>query len=621
MAINNETQTQTEATQQPQMNFASQAAPANAAPTISFHSGSFGAGPIGRRPGSEILSTLTEKLTETYKSAQDVKFELVQVDNNNDTVLAFSVLVVVAFRKGNMNLASYHSLLLEATGDKPQPLMENFNNGEMIERLRVTGDAYDSVMVETILRKLNTAFPKVRMLNADAEVVPATFDYNNKVALHTLAVNAAMACFSELQSKDPNFKDLNMAHFQRDSSLVVSPRFERSVQEGVDSLPRRQDVKITFSSQLNRQNSNTSLNSGERATKLADLSGFVDLIWAPTQLQNPYGAMMPVMPGMPQIPQHKYVANLVVTSLVTEQFSTLAGMLLALTSLRSVSEANNWYGAFRSNGLRQNMHDIGYLNLEANVENNPNGIGKPFDTSLDSFSAMDLYKFLSSVIRPGIVVSMDVPECGPESWYLSVFSQAASLDPRQTDRTQAARMAIYNAANELTNGRFSQHFTAGKEMFVNMGNRVHMGWYEDSQNQRRDLRDIDYVAVAALTKDPEQIKRWSDSYNATSVPLIKRLDVRQRLIRAVVPNANFTGFANRVTFSNEFLSALVVSCAEVGVAPRLDSNGLGITPQDRGVASFVDGAVVAPNAGQFFSFNQPNAQGFANYSPNGFRSY
>ena len=585
---------------------------------FSFHAnGGMFATPIGRSPGTEILVSLTEKLTEIFKNAKDSNYEfsLVSMDKNNEQQLYFSALVLVAFMRGDKKLASYHTLILEGSNEVPPSIHQQIQN-DMVEIIRIAGDAGDDELNKAVLEKLRQQFPNVQLFNADSMVVPRNFNLEDKTAVHRLALNAAMATSTEIAKRVPSFADLNMSLFARDSSLVVTPRFESSTVKNIDELPRRQDVKILFGSQQNKQQNNQSLNSGDRATPLAEISGYIDLLWAPMSPMGQPG--MYQMPGYPQ-PTQKYAANFIITNFMSPKFGTMAGVLLALTTIKAVSDQNNWYGAFRSNGVRSNMRDIGYLNIEANLGGtDPSAPGQPVEISLDSYGAADLYRYLSQLIRPGLAISIDVPDSGPESWLLSALSVAASGN----EHAHQAQQVIYNAAQTLTNGQFGNFFPAGANMFDNTGNAVELGYYESDKDQLRDIRDIDYVAVAALGRDLDSIKRWSDTWTATSIPQAKRLDTRRRFIRELTGGkAVFTGKANRVTFSAAFIEALVKGNAAVGVSPRLDSNGLGNVVVDRGAASYIDQALVNPNSNAFFSQGVPGAYNGNGYMPQSFRTY
>lgn len=566
--------------------------------TWSFHSaGPLGLAPMGKNIGSEVLAKLQKALTDVYTRA-DQKFEisLVPVDNNNESNLAFSSLVVCVRDKTFKEVGyAYYTMVLEASGEKIPPRFETINN-QQVEVLRVPGDAVDEDLMKVVSAKVAAAFPGQKIFAADAMVVPASFNTEDPKAVHALAVNAALATFTEINMRSPGFNDLNLAQSKHDSNLLVRLSFDKTQVENAAGEPQRSDVKIDFTSQQNQQQNNRSLNSGDRVTKVAQLSGFVDVVWAPVQTQM--GMAQYAMPQQNPMMNQKYVSRLVLTNVENNYSTTLPSYLLAIVTALSVRDDNNWYNVFKSSpsfGNESLMHDVGALNIEANMENNANGIGARIDTKKDTFAIADLARLLAMTIRPGLVISMDVPDCGPQTWYTSVFAAASN-------GSRTATEAIYNAAMTLTNGAFSRHFQPGMPMFSDQGNRVHLGTYVSSSGVKRDIRDIDYLAVMNMTNDVEIIRKWSDTFNAVGIPLLERLAQRKRIITGIATNAEITGFASRVTFTEGFLKALASACAEAGLVVRIDTAMSGIGFQnDRGVAGFVDSSLNQMGNAGFFN--------------------
>jgi hypothetical protein len=172
------------------------------------------------------------------------------------------------------------------------------------------------------------------------------------------------------------------------------------------------------------------------------------------------------------------------------------------------------------------------------LENNQSGFGQRIDTKSDSFQLQQLGQLISSLYRPELLISMDVPECASQTWYLSIFKEASVGNKHALD-------LLLRAANDLTNGNFSRYFTADKPVFINPFNRVHLGYYMDKNGMKRDIRAIDYLAVANFIgdKDPTRIRAWSDTFLRKDVPLEIRLADRKALIDGLTHNnAIYTGF-------------------------------------------------------------------------------
>lgn len=569
--------------------------------------------PLSAGMGSEYLNRLQVELAETYKRADSsYQITLVPVEREIHS-LAFSALVVCMQDKTTPNKQiAFHVLVVEATGGSLPVETLNFN-GVQVEKVLVAGDAVDKVYMERVSTKLRQAFPDYVLLNADACVVPSALNLDDKPALHSLARNAGLACATILGMHSPDFRELNLAESMHDSTLVVTQKYANVALADDVGAPMRSDVLVEFTSQKNKQQGVAqlqTLNSGESVEKVGLTSGFIDFLWAPVAPQNPYGAYAqmyqnPLMP-MPQ-PTQKFAARLVLTHTHCNYLSTPAAILMQLGVALAVRDNNNWFMAFSNNrgssvgaGKKKHyIHDVGALGYEANLNNDPSGVGSRVDTVSDAFAPEDLAKLLMMTVQPGLIVSFDVPECGPETWYSSFISAASNNNAEALED-------LVNAANTLTNGRFIQNFAKGTPIFTDIGNRVHLGHYTDSDGVKRDLREIDYLAVANLMgdTDPKVLRDWTDTFNLTNVyPLEQRLAARLRIMKGLFPTVEVTGYATRVTFTEAFLSALARSFQEAGLNVRnvapVNRNELF---NERGTAGFVNAALMPVGQAGFFSY-------------------
>lgn len=589
--------------QQPERQEPQRAQPAgSAAPrsgnTFSFHSGGMFAAPIGVGVGSEYYGKVKAGLTEIYKTAnENVEIALIDLDRANTPALAFSAIVVaLRFKQNPKAGVAYHIIVLEATGDKLTPVFENIGN-QQIELTRYTSDAMDDVLQAKAEEKVRKAFPTNAVHIVDGTVVPASFNPDDKYAMHRLALNAGLAAGTELETNNEGFADLNLVHMQNDSTMQINIGFNRQQIEDAVGNPMRSDALINFVSKKNgqQQQRNVSVNSGDKETKVSEVSGFVDLLWNPV---NPAGQLNPYQQQMQMAHTQKYAARLVITNLASNFSYTPGSVLLALMTAMALRDDSNWIQAFRplpSSGNEIDLTDIGALNIEANLRNEPNGYGTRIDTKSDNFKLEDLGQLVAAMVQPGLIVSLDCPEGGPQSWYLSVFAAASAGHVGAQD-------IIYSAANQLTNGNFGQFFPKGSAMFVDQNNVVHLGTWIDRNGVKRDIRDIDHIAVANLVgeRNPQLIRDWSDTWLRTNYPLAQRLAARKKMISGLTnETATFTGKATRVTFSAAFLDAVSKGIRATGLPVRVNTplSGSDFNNQ-RGVASFANSALLAP--GQSF---------------------
>lgn len=566
MAINdnnaNSVTEQTKQSQQPGRS-STQNAAAPAKPAFSFGGSALFGAPISRSIGNEQLSKVAEALAEIYKSAEHgVDFRVLKLDRTIVTKLAYSAVVVCMTMTDAPNTVATHTLLIEATGDgRVMPVIDNVN-GRNVEIRRFSSTAIDRDFWDQVDLLVGKAYPTCKHLRVEATVVPSSFDSTNVTAVHALALNTGMACSTELITTQPDFKDMNLAAAKDDATLGIELTFAHQSMEDAVGSPVRSDVQVAFYSKgRNNQNNNRSMNSEQRDVRFSTLSGFMDLVWNPVaqQTQNVYAAMQG-----PQ-PTQLYMPNFVITHVEASRAMTPAAVLLAIMTAKAASDNNNWMQAFApsaSIGSGLDLNDIGAIGVEANVERNDSGFGSRFGTKGDNFGLGELGQLCAAYIRPGLAISLDVANSGPQSWYTSVFAAAAN-------GSSAAYKLIYEAANELTNGRFTTHFPFGTPMFASANNIVHLGNYTGRDGEKRDIRDVGYLQVANkfAATDPARIRAYSDTFTYTEEPLAFRLRDRATIIDvATGETAEYTGTAERITFSSALLNALTIAGSEAGFA-------------------------------------------------------
>lgn len=561
---------------------------------------------MGRTPASEALSKLMKALTTVYEEAADKSFEItpIPIDYNSTVSLNISALVICLRDKSALDIGvAYHTLIIEASIDPVAPKYELVNSVN-VEIIRVAGDAYDVTMNEFIVDAVRKQFPQSTLLPVGHCVVPRTFNVADPMAVYNLAANALAACSQELQVNDKAFVDLNLSQASKDSNLTVRTTFGNPQITNAVGQPVRSDIQIEFAAAPTTNQNNQAV---ERTSVISRVSGFMDLVWDPVQAPtNFYYAPQ-------QQSFQRYVARFVMTMMESHDLLTIPAQLLGLLPALNLRENNAWIQAFKQHNYSQDIdiHDIGAVGIEANFEGNPNGIGKRIDTRSDSFQNEHLYKLVASTIRQGMLLSLDIPESGPESWYNEVFVAAA-------DGNQVARNMIIAAANQLTNGHFNKYFNNNDAICIHEENRIHLGTYVDANGVIKDLRDVDYLAVLNLVgeKDPQIVRDWSDSFIKTGYPLPMRLSGRKRTITSLFNEVKITGFARRVTFENNFMDALARAAIDAGLNIRSTTAYTDIGSYERATASgFTSGALMSGDQTGLFRATGYNAGAAMGYRP------
>ena len=567
------------------------------------------AAPIPKTIYSDYYTKVKENLIELYKHTnKDYEISLLDLDSINNPGLAFSSIVVCVRVAGDKKNLAYHIITLEATGERIAPIYDNIM-GQQTEIMRFACNAMDDVLRGKAEERISKAFQVETIHYAEGTVVPPDFNPEDKEKMHRLALNTGLACTTELRVHQAQFKDINLQEVPKDNNLFISVDFQRQQVEDVVGNIMRSDVTTNFGTRRPQQNSR-SVNTGDRENNLAVSTGFIDLLWAPI---NPQSLFNPYAGVQQSFQTQKYAARLVLTSLVSNFGYTPAMVLLALATSVSIRDNNNWINTFRPSPMDAggiDLRDIGALNIEANLESDPAGWGKRIDTKSETFQLADLGQLISALIRPGLVISLDCPEAGPQSWYLSMFAAASH-------NNAAAAEVIYGAAQQLTGGAFGRYFVKGTPMFDDQFNTIHMGYWIDRKGQKRDLRDIDTLAVCNIAgeRNPELIRAYSDTFLRRDVALPKRLADRKRIIQALTnESAVFTGYAERVTFTSSFINALAQGIADTGLLVRIQSQVLDDINNQRGYADFVNNTLLTGTQ-SFMTYNsfQGSAQPFMGY--------
>lgn len=576
-----------------------QQAPQAARPSWGFFTAG-NLGGISRLPTSEVLTKAFAKLGEFYKTKlaidKPLEISILAIDNSKETALYLSGIVVAVRNADDKSMGvSYHTLLLEGSAEPMQPRVVNWNGQQIIED-KVAGDVLDDTYRQVVHAIVRRAFPDQEARANSGQVVPRHFNWEDEERVRELGVNAVYPDVTDLEVHHPQFADVDLTTWSRDASLQVQINFNEPDKIDYSGLPVRNSIAITLSAIDNSKKNSQDINTQERTKRIAQLGGFIDLLWAPDQnAQNPYGLQQ-------QGPQYKFSPRFVMTNLENLMRMTPASQLLAMVNALTLRENNNWFPYYqpRQGGTGPNkvdLRDIGAINFEANIFNEQSGYGTRIDTKAATFGNMDLGRLLSSAIRPTMTYSLDVSECGGDTWYNEIFAAAAAGSP-------AAQAEIIEAANVLTGGFFARHWTSNESPVIVNDDRIHLGKYIGGDGQPHDIREIDYLAVLNLMgdTDPAAAQAWSDTFLRTDFPLGKRLQERKKMIQELIRgDVTFTGFARRVTFNGRFLEAYAIACREAGMDVRVTSPSFGgdYTSQRASAAFLPTSAVPQGTSGLF----------------------
>jgi hypothetical protein len=544
----------------------------------------------------QSMSAAMQELLKDRGATEDI-VDVLSLDGNQATpVLRFSALVVVFRTRKNTDRLAYHTLILAGSAPKLEPQYVNLNQNPMMyggvqgktEIVLVPGDAYDEdyrIGVENFVKR---HFPSVTdRLAADARVVAADFDFTDTRAVKLLAnsaITAAGVRFLELDgvaeidiSQIPTRPDQFSIRTSLISPVEDDPR-------DLSGNPYRADFKTVFgSSQLPRQGINQSLNGGT-ASNFTQATGYVDLVQTYQRTFNQWAMPVQTPYGQQPMPYAKYAPRVIITSLKTLMGpSTLTSNLLALFGVFSLAEPNALYPFFESQGPTGsgiNVREIGALNIKANLWNNETGLGEKIVTSGTDYNRAQLQQYLSTVLEPEVFFSVDIEECGDDTWVNYPLAMAASLDDALAKK---GNQLIANGLDLLTGGNFSRIHPTGMPIVMQGAERIINGKYSERSGKIRSFQHIDYLHVLNLEGEnaPQLADQYANTFIATQEPLPQRISNRLQIFRSLYPSINLdsvTGYSQRITLTpqgiNSFIEAM--SAAKLNVANIPAGSGLGL---------------------------------------------
>lgn len=572
-------------------------------------------GPVSANSGSEDLRDLAQKIEKKFEQQSNAKYKNFILLEDKQTTNYFSSIVVACVHQDLPNVAAYHIFPLEATNSEIPDQVEQF--ASETSKIKMPSEVvYNDDFVANIDAWLKQALPQYTLVQAGATLIPRTFNKENDTLVHKLAWNASFAISTAISTMGSGFRDFSLMRARGDTSLAIQAKFEPQQHENAVGLPIRSDFQVEFLTEAARRGNNTpneSWNSGKRQQQsFGTVGGFVDAVWNPS---NPAAAGNWGQPA-PQTNTQTFSARVVITELNPAKLGTIGAVLTLMNSITVLSVNDMWTNAFRRDPTKLSRggvdwKDVGALNIEANIERDASGVGRRVDTDPMTMTDDQFRVYISSIFHQVPFYSIDVAALSPVSWALDMLRAAALGD-------SVAASNIIAAANDLTEGEFSKHYRGEQPMFVETNNMIHLGYYEGADGRLRDIRDIDQLAINNQLgeRDGGVGLRWSNTFYNTTKSLNNRLSTRWELIEAMAPSAKLTGFAYRITPSNEFLAALGSASYAAGLRTRLIAPNTNMSLQNnRAVAGFVNQAVYGNQSGVF------NAPGIAGVVNNGGNPY
>lgn len=543
---------------------------------------------MSRAATSQAMRSIVEVIDKIAEGEveQPVKFSFFALDGEKEGLLISSLVVVASLKNpgSDARYAAHHTLLLAATARGATAVEQSFGQIKY-ERLVVPADAYDAALRARVAEVVKGSFSGYTLIDADATVVPADLDLRSEEAVRNIIANATTASSTLLASV-----------VAADGWAITPEMAQQSFQNEVKASwahfvdltaqPVRGDVVLEMSrllgSNQNQQSGNVEFqyNNSQAKELITQLTGYIDLVSTPPVAANAFG-FGGMTHGMAARAEELkiYTPRLIITNVdAPGDGCELPVILQGLATIQALQNDQRWIAALvqqHKNGAQHseggvNIRDLSAIGLEAPVLANPAYMGvempKAGRLPLNSASVNDamVAAAIQTYFHPDLLISMDVPECGASSWVCSPFAASARGD-------QHATRDVFEAADMLTGGRFTPIYKATnngqmRDPVFNDNMYVNLGYYF-SATGKRDIRDIDYLAVLNATGDStmDDINDWANLQANAEVDAMFRLTETRRIQQRLFESLTITGRAVRITFNPTFIFALAAAVAEAGL--------------------------------------------------------
>ena len=487
----------------------------------------------------------------------------------------------------------YTLIIGGSTGDQPMTRTESVY-GRTHGCALTPGELYDAEFYGGLVGVVvEHSLPNHEILECGYAVIPASIRPEQKSVLRKMVGNATIA-IENFISRGEEDGVITAGSLRALGGISARPRYTKDDLIGTNGLPNRSDVEITLSSSGFRGNpySPQYFNRNTRAESgIVKLSAYMDLFrndpyQRPVQpnYPDPYGYQYG---GMQQTQMLPYQPQLIVSAIEQARGThgiSLESVLLGLASLEMLYHNSSWMQCFKAPYTGNNLHDIGSLGLEYNVAQVEDYKPHRINTASDQFTDRDLFDYMSSVCSREPVLSIDIEEGGTHRWVMLPFVKSANSAFNQQEAYEGD-MEIIEAANNLTNGHFSEFWGQGQMIAKPEVVRVHTGTVQDSNGAIRDIREVDYLCVldsSAEGGDLSTIEAWDGSYvDHPRNPEIVRLETREKIIANTFQSYEITGMARRVSINQAFIRALSAALYKAGVPIMADANHNQFNQQNR----------------------------------------
>jgi hypothetical protein len=541
--------------------------------------------------------------------------ELIFLDNSVARVALSATLLLVRIK----DKVIVSTVLIEGSETTHiKPIRVEYPGIPNIELQRPATDLYDNVTTAAVEELVRSAFPgeAIDVIDVGANIVPTEVTDGRTVQdlikseelklILFFAVNNLFAKQIQLTGDTDRVFNVGWAVTDKQSRVRANIDKNPAPVYNAAGLPVRADVAITLSSTTTDSGNSSKFDA---AQDLTVVTGYMDLTYVDprdaAQLQSQKTGVIIDPASFTQ----SYLPRFVITradsllQLVTPELSLLA----IATTPNALSRDNAWIGLFAPKYGRKSgsdLSDVGALGFEA-LHLTEHQVPARIDVKSDSFASnpANLVDFITTAMFQNVAYSMDILECSDLGAIDSMYLAAAAGNVGATN-------AVIAHADALTNGHFSAIWTGGPIAYYNEV-IVPIGYYDDKDGVRQDLRTYDYLAMLNTygASDASIVEKFAENFDRTNTPSYYRAaNIKDILVATLGSSVTVKGFAHRIDWNPNFLTTLITAIANAGLV--VESNSIGAYSANssrRGNVGALDNAI-----------KYQNLQGFMNYGNNNF---
>ncbi len=593
--------------------------------TTSQHLPRLFGGLISKNPLGEYLRKYNEIAIEILKDqkADGVLFTRA-FDARQFSMNSSAIALCYSGEAGHLTV---YVLIVAASISNLSPTVYNYG-GQSIEVQNTPAQTWSTEMwnqMKSVLANSTGAAAPLEVHYAGFGVIPSevTIDElhkdKTKVTLQSLLSDAynAISHYCSLRLGGANV--FNLSAIPKSDRLCVKIDYSSVPSKDSAGLPVRSDLTVSLfaNTNANIQQQVTNPYPGNVASQdITAMGGFVELLYN-AQHHQMMGGMMPgmfpgMMPGMfPGMDTRAFVPRYVMTKFNTGiDALTLELLLLGIHQTSVLNKSLAWAYAFRPGTARRLNDDIDIRDIGAVGYDIPaligsqDGRGDKIDTKSSQFDDMAFLQLIHRSIMPELVFSIDIPEATTDAWLFTIIRDCTQAG----DIGNLARRQLVTAADNLTNGRFSQIFK-GNVIVVDDNNRIHNGYYKNkATDELHDIRDLDYLAILNMVGkvDHKYAIAYESTFSNNNVPIEMRLQERWKILQNVFGiTLKHTGYSNRYTFHPDFLRALTESIQAEGHNIQPNNINMMHGSMQRGY-NIANMAMAASVLNQAFQMTAPN---------------